>query len=281
MSPVSVHRETIGAALAVRSFGAMTFGQGTNPSGIISGFDIGNEEYEKTLKERFKEYEGIGNAHKVMYIPGDGKFYRAGLPPQDAQYLETRKFDIAEIARIYGVPLHMLKEHDKSNSWAAGLLELNTEFVTYTMQPLCTAWEHEINTKLLGDDDRYYCKFTMDSLLRGNSKERSRSCDIACCTRTRRYRHIRRHDEDHRKRKPKRIRHGQIQLTLSFRVRSLFLNFTMRLCLLLLTYAVTHILLRHPLLSLLRAIIDMFCTVVYWFQAQYGLFRFAYLHFLR
>jgi phage portal protein BeeE len=67
----------------------------------------------------------------------------------------------------------MVKDHDKTTSWSSGLLELNTEFVTYTMMPLCTMWESELNSKLLGDDDRYYCKFNMSGLLRGNPKDRA------------------------------------------------------------------------------------------------------------
>ncbi len=172
LSPVGVHRETLGSALAVREFGARTFGQGVNPAGIISGVDYGTEEKEESFEEKMKGYSGLGNSHRLMVLEAGVKFERVGLPPEDAQYLETRKFDVEEIARIYNVPLFMLQAHEKTTSWGTGIAEMKDGFITFTMQPLCTQWEYEVNNKLLGDDDDYYCKFTMDGLLRGNVKDR-------------------------------------------------------------------------------------------------------------
>lgn len=74
--------------------------------------------------------------------------------------------------QIYNVPLFMLQSHEKSTSWGSGIAEIKDGFITFTMQPICTQWEYEINNKLLGDNDDYYCKFTMDGLLRGNIKDR-------------------------------------------------------------------------------------------------------------
>jgi HK97 family phage portal protein len=172
LSPVGIHRETLGSALAVREFGARTFGQGVNPAAVVSGVDYGAEEKQATFEEMFASYSGLGNAHRLMVLESGVKFERVGLPPEDAQYLETRKFDVEEIARIYNVPLFMLQAHEKSTSWGSGISEIKDGFITFTMQPICTQWEYEINNKLLGDNDEFYCKFTMDGLLRGNIKDR-------------------------------------------------------------------------------------------------------------
>ncbi|GBU21071.1 hypothetical protein R80B4_00960 [Fibrobacteres bacterium R8-0-B4] len=172
LSPVGIHRETIGAALAVREFGARTFGQGVNPAAVISGVDYGTEEKEETFEKMMKGYSGLDNAHRLLVLEDGVKFERIGLPPKDSQYLESRKFDVEEIARIYNVPLFMLQDHEKTTSWGSGIAEMKDGFITFTMQPICTQWEYEINNKLLGDNDDYYCKFTMDGLLRGNVKDR-------------------------------------------------------------------------------------------------------------
>jgi HK97 family phage portal protein len=177
LSPIDVLREPIGSALAVREFGARMFGQGVNPAGVVSGVAKAvNEDSLKTLRARFADYGGLGESHRLMLLESGEKFERIGLPPEDAQYLETRRFDISEIARAFCVPLFMLQDHEKSTSWGTGLSEQKDAFVTMTTQPLCTEWEQEIDAKLVSiDDDKYYCKFAMDAVLRGNIKDRTES----------------------------------------------------------------------------------------------------------
>jgi HK97 family phage portal protein len=179
-SPIRVHRETLAAAVAVKEFGARTFGQGVNPAGVVSGVKraIGDDAL-KTLKERFLAYRGIGNSHRLMILEEGEKFERIGLPPEDAQYLETRAFDITEIARIYDVPPVLIHELTKTTSWGSGIEQLKDGFITFTMQPHCAKWEQEINAKLVSvDDNRFYCEFLMDNLLRGNMKDRAESYKI-------------------------------------------------------------------------------------------------------
>lgn len=180
LSPIAQHRETIGAALAVKEFGARTFGQGTNPAGILSGLKFPKEVSEDSLHSKFTDkYAGLGNAHRLMLLEDGVKFDRIGLPPQDAQYLETRKFDIAEIARIYNVPLHLLQEVSSSTSWGSGLEELNIGFVTFTLRPYLVQWEQEINRRLLNDSTEYFAEFLIEGLLRGKQLERFQAYAIA------------------------------------------------------------------------------------------------------
>lgn len=178
MSPIQVHRETVGAAVAVKDFGARTFGQGTNPAGIITHPGKFKETSEQSLKEKFAGYSGLGNSHRLMLLEDGVVYKRIGLPPEDAQYLETRQFDISEFARIYNIPLHLLQSHEKSTSWGSGLEELNTALVTYTLTPYIVQTEQEITKKLILDNT-HYPKFQLSGLLRGKLLDRYESYRIA------------------------------------------------------------------------------------------------------
>ena len=179
LSPIGVHRETLGSALAVKEFGARTFGNGINPAGILSGVNFGAEESERSLQDKYGGYEGLGNSHRLMLIEEGLKFERVGLPPEDAQYLETRLADVAEIARIFNVPLFMLQSHEKSTSWGTGLEEMKNGFISFTMRPYCIQYEQEFKRKLFVGDDTHFAEFLIDGLLRGNIKDRYAAYQIA------------------------------------------------------------------------------------------------------
>jgi len=171
-SPIALHRETVGMAMALNAYGALTFGQGTNPSGILYHPGKLAPGSEKSLEEKMKAYRGLSTKHRIMLLDQGMKFERIGLPPEDAQYLQTRKFCIADIARIYSMPLHMLQEHDKSTSFGTGIEEMNIGFVTFTMRPMLVQAEQEINRRLLGDNKAFFAEFNVEGLLRGKLLDR-------------------------------------------------------------------------------------------------------------
>ncbi len=176
MSPISVHRETVGLSAAMKEFGARTFGQGTNPAGVVSTEQQLKKETVDALREDLtKNYAGLSRSHRLMMLHGGLEFKRIGLPPEDAQYIESQKFGIAEIARIFSVPLHLLQEHEKSTTWGTGLEELNQGFVTFTLRPYLVQWEQEFKRKLFisSGDEEYFTEFLVDGLLRGNQKDRT------------------------------------------------------------------------------------------------------------
>jgi len=179
-SPIQVHRESIGMAQALGEFGARTFGQGTNPAGVLMHPSRLKEQSEKDIKTKFREnYEGLGNSHRLMLLEEGMKFERIGLPPEDAQYLETRKFTVEEIARIYNVPLHMIQHLEKSTSWGTGIEEMTIGFVTFTLRPYLVQWEQEIKKKLFVDDPVHFAEFLIEGLLRGKLSERYAAYAIA------------------------------------------------------------------------------------------------------
>jgi len=179
-SPIRIHRETIGLAMAMKDFGSSVFGQGTNPSAILSGLRFAKDDNEESVRKKFSDkYSGLGNSSRLMLLEDGVQFTRIGLPPEDAQYLESQKYGISEIARIYNVPLHLLQDHEKSTSWGTGIEEMNLGFVTFTLRPYLVQWEQEIKRRLFNGDDRYFAEFLIDGLLRGKMKERYEAYRIA------------------------------------------------------------------------------------------------------
>ncbi|OHE63859.1 MAG: phage portal protein [Treponema sp. GWC1_61_84] len=175
LSPIGMAREAIGLSMAAETFGASFFGNGLNPGGIAEHPNKLSEEAHKRLKESLNEkYEGLGKAHRLMLLEEGMKFTKVGIAPEEAQFLETRKFQVADIARLYGVPPHMIGDTEKSTSWGTGIEQQGIGFVVYSMRPYLVSWEQETSSKLLSAEDQieYFPEFAVDGLLRGDIKSR-------------------------------------------------------------------------------------------------------------
>jgi HK97 family phage portal protein len=173
LSPIGIHRETIGSAIAVKQYGAKIFGTGINPAGILSGLSFSNEETEESVRKKYSiPYQGLNGNSRLMLLEEGVKFERVGLPPEDSQYLETRRFDVSEIARIYNVPLYMLQDHEKQTSWGTGIEEQKDGFMTFTMLPIYIEAEQELKAKLLTDYSDRFFNFLIAGILRGTMKDR-------------------------------------------------------------------------------------------------------------
>lgn len=173
-SPVGMARQAIGMGLALEEFGGRFFGQGTHPSGIMTGVTVppgkSLDDFNEYLK---KQFAGLGNAHKVMALTGEAKYTALTMPLEDAQFLATRKFQLAEIARIYRVPLHFIADLDKATF--SNIEQQALEFAMFTIMPLARKWEKKLNLRLLTEREReqgYYFEFDMNSLMRGDVKSR-------------------------------------------------------------------------------------------------------------
>jgi len=179
-NPLTKFRDVFGGALAVRQYGNMVFSQGINPAGVISGTNLEelDEPSQQSLIDRFKNYVGLGKSHSLMILSGNEKFERIGIVPEEAQYLESRGFDITEVCRIFNCPPHMVYFLEKQTSFGSGLSDLSQSFVDYTLMPHLIRIEQEVNKKLL--DPSFYCKFNPSGLLRGNMTDRITSYEKAC-----------------------------------------------------------------------------------------------------
>jgi HK97 family phage portal protein len=173
-SPLSLAREAIGLGLATEEFGARFFGSGTHPTGILEHPGQLSAQSLSNLRKAKDQYAELGNSHRLMILEEGMKFNPISIIPQDSQFLETRKFQITEIARLYHVPPHMIADVEKSTSWGTGIEEQNIGFITHTMRPWFVLWEEEIGRVLLLEDekDEYFFEFDMMALLRGDALKR-------------------------------------------------------------------------------------------------------------
>ena len=176
-SPIAMARNAIGVAIATEEFGAKFFEQGARPSGILSHPGI-IKDFNKLREEWQKIYGGSSNTGKVAILEEGMKYESIAIPPNDAQFLETRKFQIAEIARIFRVPLHMLNELDRATF--SNITQQSLEFVVYTLTPWLVRLEQGFNKALFTENERgkFFVKFNVEGFLRGDYQSRMQGYSI-------------------------------------------------------------------------------------------------------
>ena len=170
-SPIAMAKNAIGMAIACEEYGAKFFANGAAPGGVL--------EHPGTIKDpqRVREswqstFGGSGNANKIAVLEEGMKYTPIGISPEQAQFLETRKFQINEIARIFRVPPHMVGDLEKSSF--SNIEQQSLEFVKYTLDPWVIRWEQSIMRALLSADEKseYFVKFNLEGLLRGDYQSR-------------------------------------------------------------------------------------------------------------
>ncbi len=174
-SPIAKMREAIGLALATEEFGARFFGAGTHPGLIVSHPGKLGETAHKNLRESLATtYSGLGKAHRLLLLEEAMKVEKIGINPEEAQVLVTRRFQLAEIARIYRVPMHMLADVEKGASYAS-IEQMSLDFVIHTLRPWMVRFEQAYNNQLFLTDlerRRYFWEHLADGLLRGDLASR-------------------------------------------------------------------------------------------------------------
>lgn len=175
-SPIAMAKNAIGMAMATESYGAHFFANSSNPSGILEHpGNLGDENVTIVRDTWDMLYRGADKSGRLAVLENGMKFHQISIPPEQAQFLETRKFQLAEIARIFRVPLHMIGDLDKSSF--SNIEQQSLEFVKYTLDPWVVRWEQAMWQALLlpGEQDDYFIKFNLDGLLRGDIKSRTDS----------------------------------------------------------------------------------------------------------
>lgn len=168
VSPIRQARQGVGLALAAEEYGARLFGSGSLASGILQTEQRLEQEQADALKARWTaRVGGLSKAHDVAVLDSGIKFQQLSIPPEDAQFVETRRFQITEVARLFGIPPHMLMETDKSTSWGTGIEQQGIGFVQYTLSPWLNRVEQRL-TQLLRPEP-VYARYTVEGLLRGDS----------------------------------------------------------------------------------------------------------------
>ena len=170
-SPIAMAKNAIGMAIATEEYGAKFFANGANPGGVLEHPGVVKDP--KRVRESWNAvYQGSGNAHRIAVLEEGMKFNAIGIPPEQAQFLQTRKFQINEIARIFRVPPHMVGDLEKSSF--SNIEQQSLEFVKYTLDPWVVRWEQAIQKALLLPSEKraYFAKFNVDGLLRGDYQSR-------------------------------------------------------------------------------------------------------------
>lgn len=171
ISPIAQAREAVGLALATEEYGAKFFGNGARPGGVLEHPGI-LKDPEKLRESWNKVYQGTRNSHKVAVLEEGLKYHSIGIAPEDAQFLETRKYQVNEICRIFRVPPHLVGDLERATF--SNIEHQSIEFVQHTIRPWLVRWEQEISRSLLDESERllYFARFNVDGLLRGDYKSR-------------------------------------------------------------------------------------------------------------
>ena len=170
-SPIAMAKNAVGITLATEEYGASFFANGANPGGVLEHPGI-LKDPSKVRESWNQVYQGTNNSHKVAVLE-EGMIYKTiGIPPNEAQFLETRKFQINEIARLYRIPPHMVGDLEKSSF--SNIEQQSLEFVKYTLDPWVVRFEQAFQKALLLPDEKktYFIKFNVDGLLRGDYQSR-------------------------------------------------------------------------------------------------------------
>jgi HK97 family phage portal protein len=179
-SPIHMAKETLSGAKATEEYGARFFSNGGKPSGVLEmdGVLKDNDAVERLRNQWQEIHGGAANAHKVAILENGLKYKPISLPPEDAQFLETRKWQKAEIAQLYRVPLHMLADLERATF--SNIEHQSIEFVVHTIRPWLVRIEQEIRRKCFSDREKsvYFAEFLVDGLLRGDVKSRSEALQI-------------------------------------------------------------------------------------------------------
>jgi HK97 family phage portal protein len=173
LSPIELARESLGMALAAQDYGARFFNNDAKPTGGWIEFPgtFKDQEAKRVFRESYQAAQSGGNRGKVLVLENGMKFHEVGVTNKDAQFLELRKFQITDIARLFRVPPHMIADLDRATF--SNIEQQSLEFVMHTMTPWAERWEAAIEADLMLDGDALEVEFDFANLMRGDAASRS------------------------------------------------------------------------------------------------------------
>lgn len=176
LSPIALARQAVGLGLAAEAFGAGFFANDAKSGGVLIHPGKLSDPAKGRVRDDFEKQGGLDNAHRVKVLEEGMKWIATTIPPEDAQFLGTQEWTVAQVARMFGVPLFLLFSHEKATSWGSGLEEMSRAFVRWTLADWAVSAEQEMNAKLLTPAERaagYYFKFNLNAYLRGDTTART------------------------------------------------------------------------------------------------------------
>ena len=173
LSLVAYARESIGLALAAEGYSARFYSQNARPGGILQTPNKLNDDVAKRVKDSWEAaHAGLANAHRVAVLEQGLEWKQTGMTNQDADLIAQLDWSIADVARFFNVPLHMIQQMTKTTSWGSGIEEMSIEFVTYSLLPWVRNWEDTIRKDLIVARRTYFAEFLLEGLLRGKQSDR-------------------------------------------------------------------------------------------------------------
>ena len=177
-SPIAMAKNAIGLAIAAEEYGSKFYANGAAPSGVLEHPGVVKDP--KRVRESWNAiYQGSKNAHRIAVLEEGMSYKPISISPEQAQFLQTRKFQIDEIARIFRVPPHMVGDLDKSSF--SNIEQQSLEFVKYSLSPWISRWEQAIHRTLVlpSEKPRYFARFNVEGLLRGDYQSRMNGYAVA------------------------------------------------------------------------------------------------------
>jgi HK97 family phage portal protein len=172
-SPVRAARHSIGLGMAAEEFGSRLFGSGSLATGILQTEQRLTQTQADNLAKRWREKRaGLENAHGTIVLDKGAQFHQLTIAPEDAQFLETRRFQVVEVCRWFGIPPFLMFETEKSTSWGTGLEQQALGWVKFDLQPELTAVEQRVTKHVLRPSP-VYARYSLEGLLRGDSAARA------------------------------------------------------------------------------------------------------------
>jgi HK97 family phage portal protein len=178
--PLQLAQNAIGLNIATEEFGSNYFKNGANVSGVIEyPANYTDEQYTRFRKSVREAYAGLSNSAKLMFLEEGSKFNKISNNPEESQMLETRKFQVEEIARFYNVPPHMIMQLERATF--SNIEQQSINFVVYTLRPWLVRIEKALKAQLLtpAERGRYFMRFNADALLRGDLQSRFQAFAVA------------------------------------------------------------------------------------------------------
>lgn len=173
VSPIRAARQSIGLGMAAEEYGARLFGSGSLATGILQTEQRLTQTQADQLSQRWKEKRtGLSSAHGTVVLDKGAKFHQLTIPPGDAQFLESRRFQVVEVCRWFGLPPFLMFETEKSTSWGTGLEQQALGWVKFDLGPDLTAVEQRVTKHVLRPTP-VYARYALEGLLRGDSKARA------------------------------------------------------------------------------------------------------------
>jgi len=164
--------QAFGVTVATEQHAANSFSSGGRPSGVLTTDRILNEVQRQQIQTI---YQDVASSDGLYVLEGGTKYQAISIPPDDLQMLQSRRFQLGEIARMFGVPSFLINDTEKSTTWGSGLEQANLGFLVYGLRAYLVQWEAAINSALLtrSEQKKYFLEHSLEGLLRGDSAARA------------------------------------------------------------------------------------------------------------